>query len=78
MMTAEIGNVLVFTTDNRGSTPDELAERAINRILHITTREELKRVLTKYFVEAQESKLRDVKIQLVQEGFADAAARLGG
>lgn len=77
MMTGEIGTVEVFTTDNRGPTPEEIAERAIYRLLHITTKEELHRVLVKYLVEAQDSKLQDVKTRLVQEGFADAAARLG-
>lgn len=76
-MLGEIGNVAVFTTDNRGPTPEEIADRAINRLLHITTREELHRVLVKYLVEAQRSRIREAKDKLVQEGFADAAARLG-
>jgi gas vesicle protein len=33
--TGQIGNVLVQTTQQRGATPEELAERAVNKILHI-------------------------------------------
>jgi len=33
--TGEIGSVLVETTQNRGATPEELAERATNKIIQV-------------------------------------------
>lgn len=32
---AEIGSVLVSTTSNRGFTPEELAEQAMNKIMYV-------------------------------------------
>ena len=48
----ELGQVFVQTTENRGYTPEEIAERATTRILRIQTKEELNRVLVKYLQEA--------------------------
>ena len=31
----ELGNLMVHTTSNRGFTPSEIADRALNKILHI-------------------------------------------
>jgi acetyl esterase/lipase len=31
----EIGDVIVATTDNRGFTPEEIAERALDKIIHV-------------------------------------------
>lgn len=33
--TAELGSVEVLTTNNRGSTPEELAERALDKIIYV-------------------------------------------
>jgi hypothetical protein len=74
---SEIGNVFVQTTNGRGYTPEEIAERAVNRVLRTQTQEELKRVLTKYLQEAQDSERMNARRILVENGFADAAARLG-
>jgi hypothetical protein len=30
-----IGNVMVMTTDNRGFTPEEIAERALDKIIYV-------------------------------------------
>jgi hypothetical protein len=33
--TADVGNVMVATTHGRGATPDELAERALDKIIYV-------------------------------------------
>lgn len=79
MMTGdmELGQVFVQTTSNRGYTPEEIAERATNRVLRVQDRDELQRVLTKYLHEAQESERMNVRRFLIENGFKDAAERLG-
>lgn len=37
VLNASVGNVLVETTSGRGSTPEEVAERALDKIIHIGT-----------------------------------------
>jgi hypothetical protein len=73
----ELGTVSVFTTDNRGFTPDEMANRAADRLLRINNRSELKRVLTQYFKEAQDSERMNLRRILNENGFTDAAKHLG-
>lgn len=73
----EVGNVFVQTTSNRGYTPEEIAERAVNRLRRIETEEELKRVLTKYLQEAQDSERMNARRTLIENGFIDAASHLG-
>ena len=73
----EVGNVFVQTTSNRGYTPEEIAERAVNRLKRIETEEELKRVLTKYLQEAQDSERMNARRTLIENGFIDAASHLG-
>ena len=73
----DVGNVFVQTTSNRGYTPEEIAERAVNRLKRIETEEELKRVLIKYLQEAQESERMNARRILSENGFADAASHLG-
>ena len=79
MMTGdmELGQVFVQTTSNRGYTPEEIAERAVNRVLRVQSKDELQRVLTKYLHEAQESERMNVRRLLIENGFNDAAKRLG-
>ena len=72
-----LGQVFVQTTSNRGYTPEEIAERATARILRVQTKEELNRLLTKYLHEAQESERMNVRRLLIENGFINAAARLG-
>jgi hypothetical protein len=73
----EVGTVKVFTTDSRGFTPEELANRAVDRLLRINNRSELNRVLAQYFKEAQDSERMNVRRTLVENGFLDAANILG-
>ena len=73
---SEIGQVFVQTTNHRGHTVEEIAERAVNRVLRVDTREGLKQVLIKYLQEAQKSERANVQRFLVQNGFDDAAERL--
>ena len=73
----EIGQVFVQTTSNRGYTPEEIAERATTRILRVQTEKELNRVLIKYLQEAQTSERMNARRTLIEQGFSDAAARLG-
>ena len=73
----ELGQVFVQTTSNRGFTPEEIAERAVNRVLRVDTREGLKQVLIKYLQEAQDSALMDARRVLIENGFSDAAKHLG-
>jgi len=74
---SEIGQVFVQTTDNREHTVEEIAERAVNRALRVDTREGLKQVLIKYLQEAQDSALKNARRTLIEQGFNDAAERLG-
>ena len=73
----EVGQVFVQTTNNREHTVEEIAERAVNRALRVDTREGLKLVLMKYLQEAQESALKNARHTLIEQGFNDAASRLG-
>ena len=74
---SEIGQVFVQTTNNREHTVEEIAERAVNRALRVDTREGLKLVLMKYLQEAQDSTLKNARRTLIEQGFNDAASRLG-
>ena len=73
----EIGNVFVQTTNNREHTVEEIAERAVNRAIRVDSQEGLKQVLIKYLQEAQDSALKTARRTLIEQGFDDAAARLG-
>jgi hypothetical protein len=73
----EVGQVFVQTTDNREHTVEEIAERAVNRALRAETREGLKLILTKYLQEAQSAALKTAQRNLIEQGFNDAASRLG-
>jgi hypothetical protein len=73
----DVGNVFVQTTSNRGYTAEEIAERAVNRLRRIETEAELKRVLTKYLQEAQDSERMNARRTLIENGFIDAASHLG-
>ena len=74
---SEIGQVFVQTTNNREHTVEEIAERAVNRALRVDTEEGLKQVLIKYLQEAQDSALKNARRTLIEQGFNDAAERLG-
>ena len=74
---SEIGSVFVQTTDHREHTVEEIAERAVNRILSVDSKEALHHWLVKYLQEAQKSERANVRRMLIEQGFNDAAARLG-
>ena len=74
---SEIGQVFVQTTNNREHTVEEIAERAVNRALRVDTQEGLKQVPIKYLQEAQDSALKNARRTLIEQGFNDAASRLG-
>lgn len=73
----ELGQVFVQTTSNRGFTPEEIAERAVNRLVCAESVETLKKILIKYLQEAQDSALMDARRVLIENGFNDAAKHLG-
>ena len=73
----EIGNVFVQTTDHRGFTPEEIAERAVNRVRSVETEDRLKQVLIEYLREAQESERKTIRERLSQLGHSDIANLLG-
>jgi hypothetical protein len=73
----ELGTVKVFTTDSRGFTAEEMADRASDRLLRINNRSELKRVLAQYFKEAQDSERMNLRRKLDENGYFDAAKLLG-
>ena len=73
----EVGQVFVQTTNSREHTVEEIAERAVNRALRAETREGLKLILTKYLQEAQSAALKTAQRNLIEQGFNDAASRLG-
>lgn len=86
----DIGTVGVYTTDHRGFTPEEIAERALNKILYIGDnvapeigqqarmyQEAIRQVLIKYLQEAQDSERKNVRERLMQMGHSDIANLLG-
>ena len=73
----EVGQVFVQTTNNREHTVEEIAERAVNRALRAETQEGLKLILIKYLQEAQSAALKTAQRNLIEQGFNDAASRLG-
>jgi len=73
----ELGTVKVFTTESRGFMPNEIADRAVDRLLRINNRSELKRVLAQYFQEAQDSERMNLRRKLNENGFTEAAKLLG-
>lgn len=84
-----VGDVYVTATQNRGATPEEIAERALNRIIfvganahpHIAEqarayREELRKVLIFYLTEAVRSHNTTLINKLTNAGYSDIASIL--
>ena len=84
---ANVGNVLVHTTDYRGATPEELADRALDRIIFvggnshpvivqqaIAFREQIRSVLEFYMREAQQAERTTICGKLTQQGRADLSS----
>jgi hypothetical protein len=73
----QIGQVLVQTTDHRGHTVEEIAERAANRILSADSKEALHYWLVKYLTEAQQAERQSICKKLDQKGYAEIAHLIG-
>jgi hypothetical protein len=84
--TGKIGLVKVHATENRGFTPEELAERAIERIIQIgdtsapaireqarTFRAQIHALLIHYLREAQENERLTIRGKLRMQGKDDLA-----
>lgn len=81
---AEIGNVFVKTTDNRGSTAEELTDRAVGKVMGIfrladptVAEEHVRRTLLFYLKEAQTAERTTLSGKLVQQGRGDLAQIIG-
>lgn len=85
-----IGNVKVFTTENRGFTPEEIAERALDKIIYVGDRshpvileqarafkESLRTVLIHYLDEAQQSERVTISAKLRAAGHPQIADMIG-
>jgi hypothetical protein len=75
--TTQLGQVLVQTTDHRGHTVEEIAERAANRILRADSKEALQYWLVKYLQEAQEAERKTICKKLDKQGYAEIAQLIG-
>ena len=75
--TTQLGQVLVQTTDHRGHSVEEIAERAANRILRADSKEALQYWLVKYLQEAQEAERQSICKKLNQQGYAEFAQLIG-
>ncbi len=90
MNIAELGTVRVFTTVDRGFTPEEIAERAIDKIIHVgershpllleqakAFREQIRAVLVHYLAEAQQNERMTIAAKLRAAGHSSIADFLG-
>jgi hypothetical protein len=73
----QVGQVFVQTTERRGHTVDEIAERAANRILSADSKEALHYWLVKYLTEAQTAERESICKKLDQKGYAEIAHLIG-
>ena len=84
-----IGNVMVQTTNNRGFTPEEIAERALDKIIAVSElappviadqahayKDRLRRVLVLYMREAIRSHNVTVALRLREAGHSELTALL--
>lgn len=78
---ALLGSVKVYTTTNRGFTPEEIAERALDKIIYVGSqshpaireqaeafREQIRQVLVMYLKEAVDSHNVTISNRLTQAG----------
>jgi hypothetical protein len=81
-----LGAVNVYTTDNRGFTAEEIAERALDKIIYVgdkshpviaeqarAFKEHIKHVLVQYLREAQQSERITICAKLSQAGHPEIA-----
>ena len=86
----EIGPLSVFTTDHGGFTPEEIADRALNKIIYIgeqshpviveqakAFKEHIRAVLIAYLHEAQQSERTTIKAKLSIQGHDELAKIIG-
>ena len=84
--TAAVGNALVFTSDNGGHTPEQMAEMALNKIMIVSSsappairdqaieyREKLKEVLVLYMNKMADNERTTILALLNQQGHVDLA-----
>tara|TARA_R100001594_G_scaffold82116_1_gene116584 strand:- start:503 stop:799 length:297 start_codon:yes stop_codon:yes gene_type:complete len=84
--TGEIGPVTIHTTQNRGHSPEEIAEMCVNKIMHVSQdapphikeqvlayREKVKAVIAEYMQRAVQSDRTTLWNILKKEGFHDEA-----
>jgi hypothetical protein len=84
-----VGNIDVFTSDNRGHSIEEVAEMAANRILYIADeapppirdqamafKDTLKQTLVYYMLQAVEQDRATICAKLRQNGYSDLADNL--
>lgn len=77
----QLGDVLVHTTSNRGFTPEEIAERAVNKLIYVSEtapepvrlqaqayREEIRKVVHHYLLEAVRSDRTTISNRLIHAG----------
>lgn len=89
-MTGQVGSVLVATTDNRGWTVEEIAQRAADRIVYvgnsshplvrdqaIAFKEEIKRVIAAYLKEAVDQDRVTMANRLREAGHPELVRLLG-
>ena len=82
----QLGQVKVFTSSHRGFTPEEIAERAIDRFIYVgdkshpliaeqarAFREQIKQMLIFYFREAQEAERITIAAKLTHNGYDELA-----
>jgi hypothetical protein len=86
----QMGRVNVFTTDNRGFTPEEIAERALDKIIYVgdkshplireqafAFKEQLRGVLVQYMAEAQQNERTTIAAKLRAAGYPQVADIIG-
>jgi hypothetical protein len=86
----EIGTVKVFTTVDRGFTPEEIAERALDKIIYVgershpllleqakAFREQIRTVLVHYLAEPQQNERITLAAKLRAAGHHNTADILG-
>lgn len=77
----QLGDVMVHTTMNRGFTPEEIADRAVNKLIFVSEtapepvrlqaqayREEIRKVIHHYLLEAVRSDRTTISNRLIQAG----------
>lgn len=88
--TMQLGSVKVITTDNRGQTPEEVAQRCLNRLIYVADdapdairqqanayRDFMYQTLVHFMKEAIRSDRTTLAAELTKQGHSDVAAIIG-